>query len=77
MTGKRAGYYGVGINQGKFVANDDALEYAMQQCGITSVVVNEDAPDAEEFLSMLEDWYFSDGWIHVEEEKEKCAKRKE
>ena len=50
MTGTRAGYYGIGINQGKFVAYDDALEFAMQQCGITSIVVTEDAPDAEEFF---------------------------
>ena len=65
-----AGYSGTGPNVGQFVPADDALEYALAQCGVTSVVVNEDAPPAEEFLSMVEDWVFDSGWKFVEEGEE-------
>lgn len=67
MTGKRAGYYGFGINQGRFVSDDDALDFALEQCGLA--VAEPDAPACEEALAAVEEWYFSDAWLHVKEER--------
>ena len=53
-------YLGIGPNVGKVVPADEALEYALEQCG---VVVDARAPDAKEFLDMMVDWYFSGAWI--------------
>lgn len=54
------GYRGIFSNRGKYIPADEALEYALEQCG---VVVDARAPDAKEFLDMMVDWYFSGAWI--------------
>ena len=54
------GYRGIFPNRGKYIPADEALEYALEQCG---VVVDARAPDAKEFLDMMVDWYFSGAWI--------------
>lgn len=60
-----AGYRGIGPNAGKFVPADEALEYALEQCGVSIIMVDKDAPEAEEFLRMVEEWYFDGGWTFV------------
>lgn len=57
------GYEGILRNYGKFVSADDALDYAMDQCGIA--IVDIDAPDCGEFAAMLEEWFYSDNWVEV------------
>lgn len=56
-------YAGMGRNRGKTVDEDEALSYAMEQCGVT---VDDAAADAAEFKEMLVDWYFSGDWQRVE-----------
>lgn len=46
-----------------FVSNEDALDYALEKCGIA--IVNDGAPDAEEFKAMLVEWFYSGNWLSV------------
>jgi hypothetical protein len=46
-----------------FVLKEDALEYMLQQVGLS--VVNEKAPDYEEFVNELLWWFYQD-WDEVE-----------
>lgn len=46
MSDTRRGYYGIADNEGKFVEADEALEYALTQCGMS--ITNPDAPECEE-----------------------------
>lgn len=48
------GYRGIFPNRGKYIPADEALEYALEQCG---VVVDARAPAAREFLAMLPEWF--------------------
>lgn len=70
MRPEGAGYRGIGPNTGKFVPADEALEYALEQCGVSLILVDNDAPEAEEFLHMVEEWYFDGGWTFKEGEKQ-------
>lgn len=54
------GYSGTGPNAGIFVAADDALDFAMERCGVR--MVDRRAPEYEEFLEMFEGWFFS-SWV--------------
>jgi len=63
--GKFKGWKGILYNAGKFVPAEEGFAYACQQLGI--VEFNRDAPEAEELVDMLEDWYFSGNWIKVYE----------
>ena len=65
-----AGYRGIGPNAGKFVPADEALEYALEQCGVSIIMVDKDAPESEEFLHMVEEWYFDGGWTFVNGEEQ-------
>jgi hypothetical protein len=47
-----------------FVRKEEALEYMLQQVGLS--VVNEKAPDYEEFVNELL-WWFYQTWEEVEE----------
>lgn len=53
-------YKGIGPNAGIIVMADEAMEYALGQCGL---VVDARAPVAREFLDMLPDWFFSGNWV--------------
>lgn len=65
-----AGYRGIGPNAGKFVPEDEALEYALEQCGVSIIMADKDAPEAEEFLRMVEEWYFDGSWTFVNGEEQ-------
>lgn len=54
------GYSGTGSNTGVFVAADDALDFAMERCGVR--MVDRRAPEYEEFLETFEEWFFS-SWV--------------
>lgn len=68
-----AGYRGISPNAGKFVPADEALEYALEQCGVSIIMVDKDAPEVDEFLSMVEEWYFDVGWTFVPADDERGA----
>lgn len=56
---------GTGPMRGVTVRDEDAMEYALGQCGL---VVDARAPVAREFLKMLPEWFFSGKRIHAEGE---------
>ncbi len=56
-------YLGIGRETGKVVPATEALDYALQQCGLAFLPHAEKAPDHAEFCEMLVDWYFSGDWI--------------
>lgn len=60
MKNEIAGYSGTGPNVGVFVAADDALDFAMERCGVR--LVDRRAPDYDEFLEMFTEWFFSGNW---------------
>lgn len=53
-------YKGIGPEAGKVVSAGQALEYAMEQCGI---VQKPGATIDPEFAEMLVEWYYSGNWI--------------
>ena len=59
-------FIGLGENQGICVPIEEALDYALEQCGVT---LDEDAPDAaafrEEFLHDFVAWFFSGDWFKL------------
>lgn len=60
MENDIVGYCGVDPDAGIFVSADDALDFALERCGIA--VTNSDVPEKEEFLLMFEEWFF-DSWV--------------
>lgn len=46
-----------------FVSDEEALDYALKECGI--VIVDDGAPDIEEFKVMFVEWFFSGPWVEV------------
>ena len=52
-------YKGIGLERGKIVPAEDALEYAMIQCGIQ---VTPGMELDENFAKFLEEWFFSGDW---------------
>lgn len=57
------GYEGIGPNADLYVPGEDALRYALAQCGLS--IANPDAPEAGDMMHMLEEWYYSGNWITV------------
>ena len=68
ISDTRRGYYDIADNEGKFVEEDEALEYALAQCGMR--IVNPDATECEEAAVALEEWFFGQSWIFFESDKE-------
>lgn len=48
---------------GLFVPLDMAEEYALRMCGLCAC--DQDAPDHEEALQAIVEWYFSGPWVPV------------
>lgn len=55
-------YVGIGIEHGKRVEDENALEYAMARIGIEAV-----GDIDPEFAEMLVEWFFSGNWIKEDE----------
>lgn len=49
-------YVGTGADVGTVVEPEDAMEYALERCGIE--IVNYHAPDHLEFSDMFLDWFY-------------------
>lgn len=54
------GYVGIGENWGVFVPREEALEYALMQCGVTLRYITH---ETEAFCAVLQEWYFSGDWL--------------
>ncbi len=61
-------YRGVGPERGKYIEAEDALDYAMERCGIRPSAAPADMQDRDEFNRMLVEWYFSGNWLPMEQE---------
>lgn len=59
MPGK---YIGVFQERGHVVPADEALDYAMERCGIRFADPPRNPKDREEFKDALVEWFFSDAW---------------
>ena len=53
-------YEGFNEHEGEYVSAQDALAYAMKQCGIVHCAGG--FPERREFDEMLVEWYFSGNW---------------
>lgn len=62
MLAVEAGYAGIGPEEGKYVRQDQAFEYALERCLYGA------EEEVKEFREMLVEWYFSGNWIKEEEE---------
>ncbi len=60
MSKDPVGYKGLNENAGIFIDADDALDFALERCGLA--VANQDAPELENALVALEGWFYSDNW---------------
>ena len=58
-------YVGICRNHGLTVKQQEAIDYALKHCGIRVVCTTE---ETQEFLEMLEEWYFSGNWVQEPEE---------
>lgn len=62
------GYKGIGPESGRYVSAEDAPAYAMERCGIR--LSGPPGDTREEFLLMLEEWFFSGDWVPVKQDEE-------
>lgn len=60
MSKDPVGYKGLNENARIFIDADDALDFALERCGLA--VVNQDAQELENALAALEEWFYSDNW---------------
>lgn len=54
------GYLGIGPEEGTFVSDQEAYNYAMERCRSGT------EEEVKEFKEMLVDWYYSGNWIRTE-----------
>lgn len=59
-------YIGWNENQNIVVQDEDALQYAMERCGVIRPLSVGETPDTKEFDEMLVEWFYSGNWIHEE-----------
>ena len=62
-------YEGMGPYSGIAVYPDESLSFALEKCGIHGPIDMEQ-PEAEEFCSMLGEWFYSGSWREVRDECE-------
>ena len=58
-------YEGFNEHEGEYVSAQDALAYAMKQCGVVHSAGR--SPEQREFDEMLVEWYFSGNWRAIRE----------
>lgn len=58
------GYIGIGPEEGKFVSDEDAFQYAKEQC--LNGTADDQKDFKEEFGDILVNWYFSGNWLKGE-----------
>lgn len=56
----RSGYLGIGPEEGIFVPENIAFEYALERC------MEGTAEDKKEFREMLVEWLYSGNWVKEE-----------
>lgn len=62
MPVEMTGYIGVGPEDGNFIPESQAYDYALERC------MGGNEEEVKEFREMLVEWYFSGNWIRTEED---------
>ena len=57
-------YEGVGVEQGNSIPAEDAVEYALSECGLE---IRLRKPLTREAVEYIVDWFFSGCWVPVYE----------
>lgn len=61
-------YKGTGPMQGVTVRDEDALEYALEQCGVHQITGDNNNLMFLDLLGEIRDWYFSGNFCHYEDD---------
>lgn len=61
-------YKGIGPMFGTNVSEEDALDYALEACGVRQLVGDEENPKFKELLEVIKDWYFCMLFCHYEDD---------
>lgn len=61
-------FKGIGPMQGVTVRDEDALEYALEQCGVRQITGDKDNPQFGELLDAIKEWFFSGNFRHCEDD---------
>lgn len=62
-------YVGWNENQNIVVQDEDALQYAMERCGIMRPRSVGETPETKEFDAMLVEWFYSGDWMYEKSEE--------
>lgn len=62
--------------QGVTVSDEDALAYALEQCGVRQITGDKDNPQFGELLDAIKEWFFSGNFCHYED-SEICQREAE
>ena len=60
-------FKGIGPMQGVAVSDEDALAYALEQCGVRQITGDKDNPQFGELLDAIKEWFFSGNFRHYED----------
>ena len=61
-------YKGTGPMQGVTVRDEDAQEYALEQCGVRQITGDKENPKYQEILEVIKDWYFDQFFCHYDDD---------
>lgn len=54
--------------QGVTVSDEDALAYALEQCGVRQITGDKGNPQFGELLDAIKEWFFSGNFCHYEDD---------
>lgn len=57
-----SGYLGIGPEEGIFIPEETAFQYALERC------LHGSMEEQKEFREMLEEWYYSGNWIKEDQD---------
>lgn len=61
-------YKGTGPMQGVTVRDEDALEYALEQCGVRQITGDKDNLLFVALMGAIQEWFFSGNFCHYEDD---------
>ena len=71
-------YKGIGKMFGAVVKDEDALDYALEQCGVRHIAGDKENPMYAALLDAIKDWFYSGSFCHYEDDDlEVCAPAEE
>lgn len=61
-------FKGVGQMQGVVVQDADALDYALESCGVRHIAGDKENPMYAALLDAIKDWFYSGSFCHYEDD---------